>query len=257
MTTTRKPQAMAELLARYRSAQSTPLPPITRELPACSNCRDQGWLHPTGVDGEPVYSQAVPCDCLLEKQRRHIQSTDYQRAHGVKGKQAFDNFVVSVRGARDAYDFTKQWTERKEFIWLLIYGGTGNGKTHLCNAALVELLNRGVQARLITASTFLSVLRKSMSDHTTDNVMTEYQQVGTLIIDDLGAGMKHPSEKGSEWEWGRIEELLVYRYENALPTMCATNLDCPQLPERIASRFGDTLMSRMVQNAAPDYRRER
>ena len=96
-----------------------------------------------------------------------------------------------------------------------------------------------------------------MADHTTDDVMASYQNVSELIIDDMGAGMKHPSEKGSEWEWARIEELLVSRYDALLPTMATTNLDLADLPERIVSRFGDVVCSRMVQNKALDYRAQK
>jgi DNA replication protein DnaC len=214
-------------------------------------------VHPTGPDGEPQYRLAVPCRCLQERQRQHVQSPEYQRQQGARpSAQTFDNFRVPVKGgARDARDAAHTWTDpRATYIWLLIYGGVGNGKSHLCNAALKELLQRGVRAKLTTAAEILQALRVGMQDHTTDDVMRQYQETPALIVDDLGAGMKHPDEKGSEWEWGRIEELLVFRYENLLPTMATTNLIPGQLPERIRSRFEDTGMSRMVLNAGSDYR---
>lgn len=182
---------------------------------------------------------------------------EYQRQQGARPlEQTFDNFRVPPSGGcRDARDMARDWTDpRAAFIWLLIYGGTGNGKSHLCNAALSALLSRGVQARLTTAATILQTLRTGIQDHTADDRMQSYQMAPVLIIDDLGAGMKHPEEKGSEWEWGRLEEILVWRYENVQPTMCTTNLQPSQLPERIASRFGDTAMSRMVLNGGRDYR---
>jgi len=223
----------------------------------CSICKDSEWLHPTGPDGEPQYHLAVPCQCFIEAQRRRLESPVYQRQQGARPvEQTFDNFRVPPQGGnRDARDAARAWTDpRATFIWLLIYGGTGNGKSHLCNAALLALLNRGVQARLTTASTILQSLRAGIQDHTADDRMQSYQQAPVLIIDDIGAGMKHPTEKGSEWEWARLEEILVYRYENVLPTMATTNLQPSGLPERIASRFKDTGMSRIVHNAGGDYR---
>lgn len=186
-----------------------------------------------------------------------MESPEYQRIQGARAQeQTFDNFRVPLNGGnREARDAARAWTDpRATFIWLLIYGGTGNGKSHLCNAALLALLNRGVQARLTTASTILQSLRAGIQDHTADDRMQSYQQAPVLIIDDLGAGMKHPEEKGSEWEWSRIEEIIVWRYENVLPTMATTNLQPSELPERIASRFNDTAMSRIVHNAGGDYR---
>jgi DNA replication protein DnaC len=186
-----------------------------------------------------------------------MESPEYLRAQGAKAQeQTFGNFRVPPKGGnRDARDAARAWTDaRATFIWLLIYGGVGNGKSHLCNAALRALLGRGVSARLTTAATILQSLRTGIGDHTADERMQSYQQAPVLIIDDLGAGMKHPTEKGSEWEWARLEEILVWRYENLMPTMATTNLQPSELPERIASRFGDTAMSRIVHNAGGDYR---
>ena len=223
----------------------------------CSVCKDREWLHPIGPDGEPQYHLAVPCKCLQAALRRMGESVDYQRRQGARPvAQTFENYKIDLRGGnRDAFLAVKAWTDPKaSYIWLLLYGGVGNGKSHLCNAALLALLNRGVKAKLATAAGILSGLRRGIETHTTDDLMAEYQQMPTLIIDDLGAGMKHPNEKGSEWEWARIEELLVWRYENVMPTMCCTNLDLPDLPERIRSRFGDRELSRIVENKAGDYR---
>jgi len=247
---------LAPYLRNTSSLQSTQDHSLKTEY-RCSICKDKEWLHPTGPDGEPQYHLAIPCQCLKDRLRRQMESPVYQRQQGARQvEQTFDNFRVPPKGgSRDARDAAHAWTDaRATFIWLLIYGGTGNGKSHLCNAALRALLGRGVSARLTTAATILQALRTGIQDHTADERMQGYQQVPTLIIDDLGAGMKHPEERGSEWEWARLEEILVYRYENVLPTMCTTNLQPSELPERIASRFNDTAMSRIVHNAGGDYR---
>lgn len=225
----------------------------------CAVCHDLEWLYPTGIDGKPCYEKAIQCECLKAKLQQRVASPEYQRERGGKPTQTFDNFKVNIKGGnREARDAARNWTDqRATFIWLLIYGGTGNGKSHLCNAALLALLNRGVSAKLTTAAGILAALRTGMSDHTTDALMAEYQQVPALIVDDLGAGMKHPTEKGSEWEWARVEELLVWRYENVMPTFCTTNLQPSELPERILSRFKDGELSRIVHNAAGDYRETR
>ena len=251
----------AAVLAPYLKGASTlpPQPTTTQSSDneyRCAICHDLEWLHPLGPDGEPQYHLAVPCGCLIRAMQQRASSPEYQRQQGARpAAQKFDNYRVDLKGGnRDAYVATKAWAETTPFVWLLIYGGVGNGKSHLCNAALLTLLGRGVKAKLVTAAGILSALRRGIETHTTDDLMAEYQQMPTLIIDDLGAGMKHPSEKGSEWEWARMEELLVFRYENVMPTMFCTNLDLPDLPERIRSRFGDRELSRIVENKAEDYR---
>jgi len=204
-----------------------------------------------------MYHLVVPCDCYVKSAKAYLDGKPYAASRGAGPKtQTFDNFLLSA-STRPVFNAVKKWTDPSaDFIWLLIYGGTGNGKSHLCNAALGALLHKGQQARFVTASAFVASLRRAMADHTTDDVMASYQNVADLIIDDLGAGMKHPCERGSEWEWARIEELLVSRYDALLPTMATTNLDLADLPERISSRFGDMACSRMVQNKASDYRQD-
>ena len=208
-------------------------------------------MHPLGPDGEPHYHLGVPCPCYLAAAKAYISGNKYRAGQGARPvTQTFDNFTL-IHGARESYEAAKAWTNPgADFIWLLIYGGTGNGKSHLCNAALDTLLSRGQKAKLITANGLFAELRMAMSDHTTDAVMLGYQQTAELIIDEL-------DEECSEWEWARLQELLIARDDAKKATMVATNLDWCDLPERIGSRFQDREYARMVQNAAPDYRREK
>jgi DNA replication protein DnaC len=180
--------------------------------------------------------------------------TDTSRVErGANPQQTFATFNREL--APKCYDAAKLWSSADApFQWLLIYGGVGNGKTHLCSAALNQLVDRGLNGTLRIAALFLSMLRAGIADHSIDDMMAGYQALPYLILDDLGAGMKRPSEPSGEWEWMQIEQLLVARYDPPKPTMVVTNLDWRDLPPRIASRFQDTALSRIVRNDAGDYR---
>lgn len=171
--------------------------------------------------------------------------------------QTFENFTVTKGLNDEAHTQAKAWSEgRAKYCWLIIYGTTGNGKSHLCAAAHKTLVGRVsyAQCRHITAPGFIQELRLAMSEHKMDQVMLEYQQALYLILDDIGTGMKPVGESGSEWEWARIEDLLAARYEWQRPTMMATNLNLKDMPDRIASRFNDRELARLVLNRAPDQR---
>lgn len=251
-------QSLGVVLARYLN--STHQPPTTEtdqtsdQNEVCQFCHGIGFVHPQDVNGVD-YSRVIPCSCTLEAARKLQASPEYNRRCGGNPEQTFENFKA-VNGVKPTLDLVRAWVDpRSTFAWLLLYGSNGNGKSHMCNAALATLLQRGVNARLITAAAFIASLRTGMNDHTTDALMSGYQSLPCLIIDDLGMGHKRPDDPSGEWEWARIEELLVARYDSLKPTMVVTNLEWRALPARLTSRFNDRMIARIVRNEAPDYRR--
>lgn len=138
-----------------------------------------------------------------------------------------------------------------KFVWLLLYGRPGCGKTHLCNAMVNVLHDRGLEVRIILAADLFALLREAIQSNRTDEVLRGYKEVGFLIIDDYGV------EYGSDWERAKFDELMTSRYATALPTVLTTNKELTELPERIQSRFTDKDMSRAIYNEAADYRQRR
>lgn len=208
-------------------------------------CKGAGFVHPY-VGGKVVYRQAIPCrepGCLAGI----IQN-------GVRGEardQTFLNFEPQT-GAKKALNAAHELAfGRSEFVWLLLYGGPGCGKTHLCNAMIKEVRERGWEAKLIMAADLFSMLRQAISENRTDEVLTKLKELFFLVIDDYGV------EYGSNWEEAKFDELMTSRYSRGLPTVVTTNKDFEALPDRIKSRFKDKRMSQAVYNSAPDYRGRR
>jgi len=173
---------------------------------------------------------------------------------GVVGEarvQTFLNFEAVV-GSKKALTAAQALAlGQSDFVWLLLYGGTGCGKTHLCNAMMKEVRERGWEAKLYMAADLFSLLRQAISDNRTDDVLTKLKELFFLVIDDYGV------EYGSNWEEAKFDELMTSRYARGLPTVVTTNKDFEALPDRIKSRFKDKRMSRAVYNSAPDYRGRR
>lgn len=235
-----------------------------RPRAGCSACKGYGFVHPLDDSGNTMYNRSIPCTapgCMAESVKAYLSGEGMQvLAHATPKGQTFENFTV-VQGQNDeAYKQTRAWCEgRAKNSWLIIYGTTGNGKSHLCAAAHKALIGRVsyAQCRHVSAAQFIQDLRMAMNEHKTDEVMRAYQEVFYLILDDLGQGTKPVGDPGSEWEWARFEDLLVARYEWMRPTMIGLNLNIKDLPDRIASRFNDKELARLVLNRAPDYRRQR
>jgi len=162
--------------------------------------------------------------------------------------QSFDNFK-RVKGTEKSLKHARALASGEaDFVFLLIYGPTGGGKSHLCNSIVKQVSERGLQVRTIMAADLFAQLKEAMKDHRTDALLRGFKEVYFLAIDDYGV------EYNSEWELAKFDELMTSRYAMGLPTVVITNKDLSYLPERVLSRFHDRVMSRMCHNDAADYR---
>ncbi len=224
----------------------------------CPACHGAGFVLPINEWGCPIYDRVVPCTaigCYHEDHQRFLRGEAYGASCGIRPAiQTFDNFERDLRGGnRDAYDFAKEFAAGTgQFIWLLIYGRPGNGKSHLCNAVARRLQERSVRFQYVKAADIHAEVRRAIqANDGKDAVLDRYKNVPVLIIDDYGV------EHGTDAQDGNMEDILVTRYERLLPVMMTTNLTWSELPGRIASRFDDRGLARRVQNAAPDYRSQK
>ncbi|MBN1857118.1 MAG: ATP-binding protein [Dehalococcoidia bacterium] len=224
----------------------------TPRVYTCALCHDVGYVHPLDESGRVDYSRVVPCEgnnCAAARYRKYQRGEEAARARGVRSpQQTFETFEQRD-GSRQALSYARQLGDGSAtFIWLLIFGGTGNGKTHLCNAMARESIRRGVDTRLVSVADLFAALRSAMDTSKGESVMAWYKQTQFLILDDYGV------QYGSDWEAARFDELMTFRFANYLPTAMTTNLDLVTLPERIRSRFEDRRLSRIAHNSAPDCR---
>jgi len=199
-------------------------------------------VHPRDGD-KIIFSEVIPCSApgCLKDSVRGKQPSEVIR-------QTFENFQP-VPGTEKAFKAAQSLAHGSaSFIWLLIYGRTGNGKTHLCNAIVREVRDRGWDVRMVLAADLFSLLREAIESKKADVLLRQFKDIFFLAIDDYGV------EYGSDWEMAKFDELMTSRFATAKPTVLITNKELTELPERIQSRFKDKLMARAVYNSAPDFR---
>jgi chromosomal replication initiator protein len=101
----------------------------------------------------------------------------------------FDNFVEgrsNQLGRAAAWQAALKPGDRSHNP-LLLYGGTGLGKTHLMFAAGNEMRrqNPGMRVMYLRSEQFFSAMMKALQDKTMDAFKRLFQQVDALLIDDI------------------------------------------------------------------------
>lgn len=176
-----------------------------------------------------------------------------RRSLGVASlENTFENFKPVSGTGKALAAFKAIASGKTNWKMLLCYGGVGNGKTHLCEAAATALYKRGVFCRVLTMARIMGALRGCIgpgANASLDELLNNYCYCERLILDDVGMG-----GSGSAWEFGQLEEIIVARYRERLFTILTTNRDLDELPPRIVSRFRDPDVGRVVVNDGQDYR---
>ncbi len=160
----------------------------------------------------------------------------------------FENFKPAPGTEKALAAFKALVSGKTEWKLLLCYGGVGNGKSHLCDAASIALYRRGLFCRVLTMDTMMSALKKGMDSDpsiSTEHLLSNYSHTERLIIDDV---------EGTEWALGELEKIIKVRDHEHLFTIMTTNRDLKELPERVVSRFSDSEYGRMIFNSGEDYR---
>jgi len=219
--------------------------------PNCPVCRGAGIVHPLFDDGKVDYGSVVSCNakgCLADQRKTYQATEAYLKEKGISKFSTFAEFKPVLGAEATLAAFMDIAFNEGASPLLFVYGTTGNGKTHLCEATLIELLKRGVDCRLWTVPDLVSKLHQSIPENTTEMLMNSLKVISALIMDEWGQNY------GSDWEEQKLEEIVIARERAELITIITSNLEPDKLPERIASRFRDKYNAKMIDNKAPDYR---
>jgi len=167
----------------------------------------------------------------------------------VKPENTFENFK-NEPGTELARRAVQRVVNGNRFM-VLLYGGVGNGKTHLCHAASIALYKKGLFVRVMNFADMLSTLKSTFNnpDRNYGEILKNYCFGERLIIDDIGAG-------GSDTDFADtiLETIVCARHGRELLTIMTTNKGIELLPERVLSRLKDKTASYLVLNKGKDYR---
>ena len=200
--------------------------------PQCGGCRD------TGLEWVGEHSRFCGCDQGLARQREA-----WWRGCGVPLARRAETLAAfqALPGTEKALAAAREFVAGR-VAWLLLYGPSGNGKSHLAIGITLACLETGLQARW--ANTFL-LLSEFRAAPNLAGVLWELGRVPVLALDELVWG----TDLEARW----VEEVITRRYLEKMPLVVATNRDIKEVPAPIVSRFHE--LGRVVLNRGKDYRR--
>ncbi|MFN7209668.1 MAG: ATP-binding protein [Aggregatilineales bacterium] len=136
--------------------------------------------------------------------------------------------------------------------WLALTGRPGCGKTHLA-AAIAHVINKEApRALFVTASDLISHLRATFYPSATasyDRRLHELKNAPVLILDDLSIDERSMSA----WARDKLYEILLYRFDYALPTVITSLQPLEEMDARLRSRLSNRSRSVVEAIIVPSY----
>ena len=174
-------------------------------------------------------------------------------------KHNFESFKITP-DTREAINIMRQVaTSKSDRQFLMLYGGTGSGKTHLIEASIIQWAKEGIFSRYYTFSDIARHLKGGLG--TPGLYIERFKAMVNqriLIIDDYGMGTTE-----SKFEISQIEDIIDIRYRRRYYpgtkhiTIMASNEDIKELPVRVVSRFYDPEYGSVLFMGKVDYRRRK
>lgn len=208
----------------------------------CQQCQDTGYV------------ETQQCICMKQK----LMDASYAQSNirDIVKRENFDTF--DIRFYSDVTDPNEGISPKeniqgilsiclrfaqgfeKEFTNLLLYGGTGLGKTFLCNCMAKEILDQGKTVLYVTAGQLFKMIEEQrfgkLEEEEKEDYMTDILGVDLFIIDDLG------TEFSTILSSSELFNIINTRMLNKKPVILSTNL----APSDFVNQYSDRIVSRLL-----------
>ncbi len=169
------------------------------------------------------------------------------RSSGLHDKALRDYTFENDKGynpeMEKAHKYVEQWDKMKAMsTGLLLWGGTGTGKTFFAGCVANALIDTGVPVLMTNFARILNSLTNMFSEDR-NGFIDSLNKYELLIIDDLGM------ERQSEFALEQVYNVIDSRYRSKRPLIVTTNLTLDELknPADISrKRIYDRVLERCV-----------
>ncbi len=200
----------------------------------CKKCNDSGFV------------DAMPCECLIEV----ISSLEKEKEICSGEPNPFDTFDLKYYPEtlgnipchsimQSIFENCKQYSEEfsRSSPNLLLFGGTGIGKTHISLAIAKTVQQKGFNVVYMSAPDLFTTLEKQrFNQEKTEQSIENILSYDLLVIDDLGA------EFTTSFTVSALYNIVNTRILEEKPTIITANLT----PSEISQRYSDRIASRLL-----------
>lgn len=218
-------EALGDLLETILSTRNAPAGPDV--CPVCGKPKRAMHL----IDGHEIWLP-VMCDCQLKieaERKRSEQLTKIDTARSVCFSGRFSKFKsctfdsdqeytpeASAKCRAYAVRFADALSGAQQGTGLMLWGGTGTGKSFLAACVANALIDAGYRCLFLTASEIEA--RMSVSFDAKADVIQEIRKASLLVLDDFGA------ERRTEYMDQIVYTVINARYTDRMPVIITTNL---------------------------------
>ena len=200
----------------------------------CKKCNDSGFV------------DAMPCECLIEA----MSSIEAKKEICSGEPNPFDTFDLKYYPEtlnnipcksimQSIFENCKQYSEEFSLSSpnLLLFGGTGIGKTHISLAIAKTVQQKAFNVVYMSApDLFTSLEKQRFNQETPEQSIENTLSCDLLVIDDLGA------EFTTSFTISSLYNIVNTRILDEKPTIITANLT----PSEISQRYSDRIASRLL-----------
>jgi DNA replication protein DnaC len=230
----------------------------------CPICGGVGFLRRDVPIDHPDFGRAIPCEC-----NRQATITALRQWAGL-GNSNLVWTLDKFPGDPEALKAAKEALAAKRGIWVFWSRAFGTGKTGILVALVQACWDEGIKALYQSVPAMLDHLRASYAEGDYAPLMEELKRMPVLALDEFHRWHARASrwdnnarsdddltEGSSSWAAEKIFQIIEDRYMHwdERMTLVATNRN----PDKgdldpIASRFSDSLRSRIIEVSGGDLR---
>lgn len=165
----------------------------------CDKCKNRGYIYePLSYEyfGRTIWSEnAVPCEC--RKIRNVLNRLRRSGLRDVMNKYTMESYTATEPWQAKVKEAVQSFVKDKEGKWLYIGGAPGSGKTHLCTAAALQLLQENKEVYYMMWRDDAPTLKRLVNEGDEYGKRIKVlKEIDVLYIDDLFKTGK--SERGDK-----------------------------------------------------------